>query len=252
MTETEKIEIWTRNSCQTGKRRAFTLVELMVAMTILVLLMLMLFQFLLAAQRLWSRSEGDTRIYETSRVVFDVLERDIRASITSVIPDKQIGFYLNDPTTTSPSYLHGLEFCIVSSNDPPDAADSKLCEVSYKYFGAGEADPYTLKRQVVADNDPANWDFCGRPANWYMNNNASPNLAAYETLADGVLSFSMKCYSRDDVELPLNADYLAIPNRVEIQLTLCDPNLINAPATVRFKTQRSFTKIFYLGDLQTN
>ena len=66
-----------------GRRNFFTLLELMVGMAVLSILMLMLFQFLISSQRTLNWSDSMWRIYENSRVVFDLLERDLQASVVS-------------------------------------------------------------------------------------------------------------------------------------------------------------------------
>jgi hypothetical protein len=229
----------------------FTLVELMAAMTVVVVMMMMLLRLVSAAQQCWELCESRSRIYENSRVLFDVLERDFRSAVSSTIPDKQIGFYVGDPFGAS-GMLRGLHACFVASSDPPVMGDSRLCEVSYRWDPEDPDHPYVLRRQAVSDRDASNWDFTGRPNGWYLNNVSNDDLAAFETVVDGVLEFTISCYDSANLALPANLDSLQIPNRVEVRAVLCDPYLVDAPSAVRFRTQRSFTKIFYLGDLQTN
>jgi len=59
-------------------------------MTIVAILMLMLARFLAAAQKTWSLSESAARIYENSRTVFDIIESDVRALVTSPVAGQEI------------------------------------------------------------------------------------------------------------------------------------------------------------------
>lgn len=248
-----------RRPCGTADHRVrsqaasrFTLVELVVSMAVLVLVMLMLMQLIAASQKALRLSESRIRVFESSRAAFDILERDFRAMVTSTISDKEIAFVIADPDTSD------LRVTLVAASDPIGEADvdSRLAEITYRFDGAGADDPYTLRRQSVFD-DHADWDFTGRPAGWNVNESLSDPSAIqpFSHVISGVLDFQVTCYEEDDlgneVVLP-PGEYIETPIRIEVNMVLCDEQLVNAPPTRRFQTQRSFTKIFYLGDLQTN
>lgn len=236
-------------------RRCFTLVELLISMTILTVIMMMLMQFLMAIQSLWNLNAASNRMFEGSRLVFDVLERDLRASVTSSIIDKQIGFYIGTPDTASAGDC--LHVCFVSASDPHTNANSRLGEIGYKYHQDRTTvnptiPPFTLARQVVCDDDlGGNWNFTGRPANWHVNNTLNAQLAEFEKIVGGVADFRITCYDRNNTIIAAGTDTIEMPHRIEIYLLLFDEALVDLPESERFKTQRAFTKILYLGDLQT-
>jgi len=230
-------------------RRKFTLVELIVAMALVSAIMLILFSFLASSQRTWSLSDSAVRIYRNSRTAFDIIERDLRCAVNSAVSSREIGLYVFGPTPADAN--DALHACFVTSREPLEGAYSRLCEITYKHH-IDPSDPttqYNFTRQLVSDNDSANWDFLGQPADWWLNNNLNPDLAEFEKVIGGVAEFSMTFYTQDNTVFSADSDTVVRPARVVVDLVLFDESLKNLPATQRFKTQRSFTKVFYLGHL---
>ena len=80
------------------KHRAFTLVEIMVTMAILVVMMSFLFQFVLGAQRVWSGTTKDMEMFEQAQIIFNVMESDLKNMICEVPeenPDGGMQVYLD-------------------------------------------------------------------------------------------------------------------------------------------------------------
>lgn len=235
--------------------RRFSLLELLIAMTILSLMLLLLVGFLMSAQNLWRLTASGNALFETSRLTFEVLERDLRSAVVSNEPGRGIGFYVGTP---NPASLAGSRVCcLVSSSDPHAEASASLCEIGYGFHTDStvlnaELAPFTLCRQVVCDNDATNWNFLNRPANWWNNDQLSDDRAAFEKLAGGVAEFTMTFYDRNGLPIAPGTDCLEVPFRIEIYLLLFDEALVSAPLVERFKTQRAFTRVIYLGDLQEN
>ena len=75
------------------QKHAFTLVELMVAMAILVIMMGFLFQFVIGAQRVWSSSSGSTALYEQAQLVFDFMGKDLKNIRSKSTLGEDIPFY---------------------------------------------------------------------------------------------------------------------------------------------------------------
>ena len=97
------------------QHRAFTLVEIMVTMAILVVMMSFLFQFVLGAQRVWSGTTKDMEMFEQAQIIFDVMETDLKNMICEVPeenPDGGMQVYL-DKTS--------------AGNDDSDNRLNKMC-----------------------------------------------------------------------------------------------------------------------------
>lgn len=234
----------------TGAARRFTLVEVMVAMVVLSLMMMMLFQFIVSAQRIWTLSDSTSRIYANSRTVFDVLERDFKAAVASNVEGATIGFFTGDPTPENA--YDCLHTCFVVCAEP-DHTDStaRLVEVSY----AHHIDPdvpdtaYILRRQSVSNHDTANWDFLNQPAGWHLNDSPSANLPDYEEVVRGVAEFEMLFYDQSGARIAPDSQVTALPAKVVVNLSLFDDQLMDAPDSRRFSTLRAYTKVFPLGHL---
>ena len=231
----------------------FTLVEILVALAILSILMLMVLTILIRAQQLYRHTSSQTAIYENQRVAMDVLERDLRSAITSSVPGREIGLYISRPDPASEDSAHHIT--VVSSTTTPANATSQLAEISYAFHtdrgATGDLRPFTLYRQVTSNLDDDNWNFTGRPTNWFINNAPNPNLGRYEEVVRGVSSFAIRCYDETNTALPADLDTSAMPYRIEIMITLFDEALTNAKEEERFRTQRTYAKILRPGDLRS-
>ena len=132
-------------------RRKFTLVELIVAMTLVSTIMLVLFSFLASSQRTWSLSDSAARIYRNSRTAFNIIERDLQCIVNSAVPNREIGLHVFGPTPTDAN--DALHACLVASTGPLEGAYSRLCEITYKHH-VDPGDPatqYYLTRQHKID-----------------------------------------------------------------------------------------------------
>ncbi|MEA2013134.1 MAG: hypothetical protein U9O87_08695 [Verrucomicrobiota bacterium] len=233
----------------------FSLIELLVAMSVLSILILVLFKFLISAQKVWSYTEANTKIFETAKTTMDIIDRDFRTCMTSPIEGKMIGFYVGNPDSSQADYTDCLYVTFVSVTEGDTGSFSRLCEISYQFHKDDDplatTEPYTITRKMVSDLDSADWDFCGDtslPASWYDNNSAL-GTSTWEKLAGGVEEFSMECYDQSGVLIPLGTEITTNPSKVAIKITLYDEKLQDAPDEVKLKTMRTFTKYLELGDV---
>ncbi len=147
----------------------FTIIELIVGMTILSLLMLMMFRFVLSSQRTLDLNDSIWGIYENSRIVFDLIEHDVQSAVASSIAGQQIGFYVGNPSLNGDDDANdkddAIHLCFVSSTEPTDAATSRLCEINYNHHvdktATSNSKPYVLYRKLTCEDDNTFWDFYG-------------------------------------------------------------------------------------------
>ena len=225
----------------------FTLLELMVGMTVLSILMLMLLQFLISSQRTLDWSDRMWRIYENSRIVFDLVERDLQACVTSSTPDDEIPFYIGAPDVTDTN--KALHMCFVASIVPPnDNATSRLCEISYRFHEstapeiAGNSS-LTLYRRIITNVDGPDWNFQSSPT-WYTNDDVNTD-GDYQKVVGGIRNFSVQFFydAATAITVPTGGiDTTVKPTSVRITFDLFDESLSDAPAAVQAKTLRGFYK----------
>ncbi len=240
----------------------FTIVELMVGMTILSLLMLMMFKFVLSSQRTLDLNDSIWGIYENSRIVFDLIEHDLQSAVASSISGQEIGFYVGNPSLNGNDVANdkddAIHLCVVSSTEPTDAAMSRLCEINYNHHvdesATSDSKPYVLYRKLTCEDDSTYWDFYGLTTNWHINAIASTNpngiWNGYQRVVGGVKSFSIKCFDDTDTVITAGTVVTTLPVRIEVNIDLFDPDLVDAPEIVQLKTQKSYTKIFFLSHLE--
>lgn len=239
---------WNRGSSGAAANQ-FTLIELLVSMTVLVILMMMLMMFMISMQKTWVLSDSTSRIYHNSRVVFDILEADLKTMVASSSADAEIGFYLGDPGGADDLYL-----TLVSATQSYDSnATCRMIEISYRFSDTGN-DAFILRRQEVCNTHEQNWNFYNRPANWYRNDvidSGDPREPPeFEAVIGGIKSFNVQFYDSSDNRIPDGTDSTVMPSRVVVNLELFNEALTDAPEAVRFQTQRAFSKIFSMGRIQ--
>jgi len=256
----------TNGQRRAGSRSRFTLIELLVAMAVLVVLMTILFQFLSQVQKAWTIGTANTRMYESARVVFDVLERDLQCAVASSEKDAEIPFYLWDQDTTSwdqGDLKDQRLLSFVARVDPPgsnEEANANLCEIQYQLYtgplAAQAKHRYYLRRAVVCDLTPAgvansDWDFYGywdpATANWAK----SVDDTDIHRLVGGVSAVSFTCYKAGGGTIAAgDPGVRELPRAVLVSITLFDEKLRDMPGLTgdekRQETERTFTKMIYL------
>ena len=148
---------------------AFTLVEIMVAVGMLMLIMSFLFQFVLGSQRLWSASDHTGQVFDNAQLVMDMLGQDVR----NLQYANQIGrsrpFYYADQGLSTitfegkalPASKTKMFMFITQANEAADSQKTTLYPVIYIYVGDTCDDPvpliqsiaFTLFRVVLARHD---------------------------------------------------------------------------------------------------
>jgi hypothetical protein len=165
--------------------------------------------------------------------------------------NREIRFYKGDPDPANAS--KSLHCTFVTTGEPPTGSDSRLMEISY-YHHADPGDSgnqYVLYRQGVSELDGNNWNFQGAPANWETNSaTPMPVSSNRQLVCEGVDTLGITFELASGVAVGNDTDTSTNANRVVVNIILFDPALKDAPPEKRFRTQRAFTKVFYLSHLQ--
>ena len=223
-------------SANSAKRRAlsrsFTLVELLAAMAVFVVILTMVFSMLAGAQRAYSAVDRTTRIYESARILMDLVTRDLQAAVASDTTGGEIPFTV-DPTPAQD--LLGF----VAAVDPPSSADARLCEILYAF------QDNIFKRSCVGDGS-GSWDFFGTPTSntgsWVTTG------ASRQEVVRGLESLTFTCF--DSSNAMVQGTYHTLPSVVRVSFTLFDPEALDLTGDARTslidKTRRTFNKIIFL------
>ena len=239
--------------------RRFTLLELLVAMAVLIILAMVMFEIVNQARQAWSAMQANTRIYENARIVFDVIGRDLQSAVASDEPDREIPFYVWEPydydNHQGDSEL--LSFVSVTRMvvDPADPPESDLAEIAYSHTTDTNADyPFSFLRSVTQDNNTANWNFYTNPDNW------EDSREDFHEVIRGVEELSIVCMDaggnvlgddNDDGFQDSDRMTTTLPRVVQVSITLFDPRAMelpdgNARDRMIYRTRRTFNKMIYL------
>ncbi|MGN0879062.1 MAG: PilW family protein [Oligosphaeraceae bacterium] len=135
---------------------AFTLVEIMVAVGMLMLIMSFLFQFVLGSQRLWSASNHTGLVFDNAQLVMDMLGQDVRNLQYANQVGRSRPFYYADQGLNSitfegkalPASKTKMFLFITQANEAADSRKTTLYPVIYLYVGDTYDDSEPLIRSI--------------------------------------------------------------------------------------------------------
>ncbi len=200
---------------------AFTLIELIVSMTILSIIVLMVASLAGVANRAWSNGNQSSEVYQNGRAILDLIARDLR--FAAISPKLQ---FIQSPS------LGGAGQLTYSSNifwqaNIGSTSKGSLCEVGY-YL----TDQCELKRFFVPPDDTANYAIFNTPpsnsfasyqsvAPWVTNYLAGTNATTKQPLAtvvcNGVLGFWVRCLDVNGDPIPYVSNSIEYNSADEFQ-----------------------------------
>ncbi len=220
------------------KRRfqeGFSLIEMFLAMGLLAFLMLVLFRFFANVQSAWTLSMNTTDLYENSRVVLDVITRDLQSAVARAddIPGQHIRFHQPAPD----------QLWFITAGEPTPAAHSSLMEVGYRL------NDNCFERAFVDDSN-TNW-------NVYGARDDADDQDGYHRVVDAVLAETFTCFDEQMVSYVPNTltTETQLPAVISVTLVLMDSKSFKLwerlPTAQRpdleRKAARTFRKTIYLG-----
>jgi len=221
-----------------------TLVEILVAMSILVVLMLVVMQTFSGTQVIWRTTQNRTDMYEKARLAMDLLSRDLQGITVSnevgsefnytLDPDELTGLY-NPPSPLTTVMMRNREIALVSSSGIGQTSDSpNTIEVGYYY------DPIEKKlmRRMSAMNTTGvnSWDCTNKGATIW----ASSWDIGTSDITDDVVGFTIRAYSDSVTEvlaasMAANSDSTVMPSHFYVQLKMT-PAATDTPVYTFTKT----------------
>ena len=210
------------------RRRAFfTIVELIVAMSIFAILMLILMQIFSATQDVWRRTSQKSDASEMARTALDLLTTDLQSAI-----------YINDFDGPSFYYkqssaLDGrkLWFATTKSSLTENNQLSKNVEVEYVLTKMDDSpkdgvDLYQLEYYVISDNyrdygtKNSEWDFDTNKTNPYVNNSSRKEKGI---LMDNITEFNISVLY-NGTNPPYRDEVTRLPNSLQVTIQILDDN----------------------------
>lgn len=179
--------------------RAFTLVEALIAMALVVVVAMLALRFFSNLQNVWQHSMGRASTHEDGRLALDLVARDLRRAIAST--DERAGqeIRIHQPSTSS------LWFVTDSAADA--SVPCTLVEVGYRLAED------RLERACV-DQSSSAW-------NIYGDRDDADDQGGYRTVIDGVVGLSFTCY--DGQYLVVTPDQTSdMPTLIVVRLRVLD------------------------------
>jgi hypothetical protein len=229
---------------------------MMVAVTVLVIMMGILFRFIGQAQQIWTLDNANAEIYENARLFLDVLSTDLQSMVVSDINGQEI-HYAPGPLAGNPNTGIGLStaphpesnwiLAFVTSSGLGTSSDdsSKLVEVGYLLTSDSEVIRYM---STSDDFSNGNWDFYGETtvSNWAGTGSWDDTLTV---VAEGVRSVSLQLHTDSDPLLSTTQVTTAGDTALTYAVVYAEmfnkhARLINDSEVL--KSNRKFSKVIYL------
>ena len=223
-------------------RHNFTLLEILVAVSVLVIMMGFLFQFVISAQRVWAASTARTYMADQANAVFGLMAEDL-SQIAVVSPDddldSQMGWHCYpDPQVANLADLDSLtQFCFFTTDR--DEENGAIYGVMYYYEkNTTSANFGKLYRRRTAS--PA-WDMVGKTD--------SPSLAADFGLPAETESDDDYLVAENITEFKVQAagdtDSTVLPKFIRVTMKVKVPPELANTATDNQIMDRTFSRIFF-------
>ena len=220
--------------CGRGSRRFFTLIEMIAALAVFLVLMLVVFQFFGAAQKVWSATNASVESFENARVIEDIVSRDLKSAVATAndIPGSNLMYRQTNCNT----------LMFVTSGATSSNGKCELMIVAYTLDGTD------FKRATLDSSDSPNWE-----SKIYHVDTAVLPTSSLQTVANNVLDFSITPFDKTMTPIPAST-MNQLPYAVVLQFKLLDKKGAalasqltgTSKAAAENRTSRTFTKFILL------
>ena len=260
------------NKNRTAKKRAFTLVEIMVTMAILVVMMSFLFQYVIGAQRIFTSSNRQAVLFDDAQIVLGLMENDLQNMVVSNEPGREIPMFYEKGTFSSKTY-HILMMVTSGESTKLDNSEEETLVGYYLVIYCYCEEDEKLYR-VAIDNktalDETNlkpWNFFG--LDFVGDATAAERNALIAKYASGMVTKMTSDYELMDAVsafriIPLNSDDFdstshfakVRPDAIKVELTLYDAEKVpkDLPDArqeeLKKENSRLFSKVIFFNDMR--
>ena len=278
------------NMIRTAKKRAFTLVEIMVTMAILVVMMSFLFQYVIGAQRIFTSSNRQAVLFDDAQIVLGLMENDLQNMIISNEPGREIPmFYNKAPYTDADGISKTYHILMMVTSGESTKLDTSKEETLVGYYLViycyCEEDEKLYRvaidnKQALDETNLKPWSFFG--LDFVGETTAAERNALITKYASGMVTKMTSDYELMDAVsafriIPLNNDDFVTsatalnkgiakvrPNAIKIELTLYDAEKIADRLSVltnseedkkvakklKSENSRLFSKVIFFNDMR--
>jgi type II secretion system protein J len=189
------------------QRRAFTLIELLLAATLVAIIALLAYKFFANLQNVLQHSAGRTNTHEDARLALELVARDLQRAVARADDRPGFDILIKQPSATQLWFV---------TDAPADAAAAcTLIEVGYRLTED------RLERAFV-DQTCSAW-------NIYGDRDDADDQGGYQTVIDGVVSLHFTCYDGQYLVSTPDQSH-QMPTLINIAISVLD-----APDLARWK-----------------
>lgn len=210
------------------------MIEMIVALCVLVIMMAFLMGLITSVNKLAGVQRGQSELYEQQRLLFDLLDRDIRGMVVSNTPGSEI----------SCRFLGTACALVTTSGVGVQNDDSSvLSEVVYRV----DTDSTLVRSYTFCQQNQASWNFLGKTDQSWAPTPADPHAVVVGSVA----AFDIRAYVRTDTgayDPQTDATDTCLPSYVTIEVQLYDPRMRGSSwsADDVNKTKKTFRRLIHL------
>ncbi len=205
------------------RKRFLTLVEVLVALSVLLVIMSVLLALLAGVNRVAVAEGGRTAVYQQQQQLFQVLSRDLEGLHVSSDSGAQVSCSFRE---VSGSWLARFVSTSGLGTDLGGTDTSRLVEVGYYLQDSN------VYRAYNTSSDPTRWDFLGTSSVDAWMGADTTAVQSTALIAEGVTDLSIEAYDQTGTT-PLLGDLTTLPSFIVITATvLYDPALERADGDV--------------------
>ncbi|MFW6218209.1 MAG: PulJ/GspJ family protein [Verrucomicrobiota bacterium] len=211
---------------KTSSRRAFTLVEIMVATVIMVIMVGLVIQITSEVLKVWNRSSGKLSANAQARIAMELITQDLETAVLRnngqqwmrVETPTDVGSPAAGKTVALHLFAPALDRPEVNEDGDP-VAGGDICAIAYRlayaqsYDGANAPDTFALYRKIVDPETTFNEMMGPGSGNPQLELTGDPwdsteVVVPENYLAGNIVDFQVVVYGENDAgdEIPLNAD----------------------------------------------
>ncbi len=210
-------------------RAFFTIVELIVAMSIFAILMLILMQIFSATQDVWRKTAQKSEASEMARTALDILTTDLQSAIyindfdgpsfyykqTATLGTKKLWFPTTKSSLTEENQLSKnveVEYVLTEMDDSPKDGVN-LYQLTY-YIISDDFKDYNTKN--------SEWDFDTNKTNPYVNNSSRKEKGI---LMDNIVEFNVSVLY-NGTNPPYKDEITKLPNSIQVTIRVLDDTTV--------------------------
>ncbi|MBX7157897.1 MAG: prepilin-type N-terminal cleavage/methylation domain-containing protein [Verrucomicrobiae bacterium] len=213
-------------ACLRSRKKAFTLLELLISMAVLSLLMALLFQIFELSMRTWQNAEQRTDAFREARAALHIISRDLRNTLRG---NSQVATLILGERSPSPTPPNQEIYALTTVKN--NGGKSDVCAVGFYCYWDDSRGAFMLKRYFRNSDDT--FPLLGNPSQLFQPAPANRDNATDSTLAAYVWDFQVTALDTNGAVMnyPLTVK-TNLPASVQVEF-----KALNAQATRKIKAQ---------------